>query len=40
MLHEFKVKNYLSFKEEQTLSMEATADKTYEDFFCIEIMYV
>ena len=37
MLHEFKVKNYLSFKEEQTLSMEATADKTYEDFFCIEM---
>lgn len=37
MILEFRVKNYLSFKEEQVLSFEPTADKTYEDIFCVEV---
>jgi uncharacterized protein len=35
MIHEFKVSNFLSFKEEQTLSFEATSDKTFEDIYCV-----
>lgn len=36
MILEFKVKNFLSIKEEQTLSFEATSDNTLEDYFIIE----
>lgn len=36
MIHEFSVKNYLSFKEEQTLSFEATKDTTYSDIFTVD----
>ena len=35
MIIEFKVKNFLSIKEEQTLSFEATADKTLEEYFVV-----
>ncbi|MCB9292557.1 MAG: ATP-binding protein [Lewinellaceae bacterium] len=35
MIHEFRVSNFLSFKEEQILSFEATSDKTFEGFFCV-----
>ena len=37
MILEFKVKNFLSFKDEQTISFEATSDKTLEDYFVSEI---
>jgi AAA15 family ATPase/GTPase len=37
MLLEFKVKNFRSFKNEQTLSFEATKDNTLEDYYCINI---
>lgn len=36
MIHEFSVKNYLSFKEEQTISFEATKDTTYSDIFTVD----
>lgn len=36
MIHEFSVKNYLSFKEEQILSFEATKDTTYSDVFTVD----
>ncbi|MCB0654132.1 MAG: ATP-binding protein [Saprospiraceae bacterium] len=36
MIHEFKVSNFLSFREEQTLSFEATSDKTFEDLYCVK----
>ena len=35
MIVEFKVKNFLSIKNEQVLSFEATADKTLEDYFTV-----
>jgi len=35
MILEFKVKNFLSFKEEQTISFEASTDKYLEDYHCI-----
>lgn len=35
MIHEFRVSNFLSFKEEQILSFEATSDKTFEDIYCV-----
>lgn len=35
MIHEFRVSNFLSFKEEQILSFEATSDKSFEGFFCV-----
>ncbi len=35
MIHEFKVSNFLSFKEEKTLSFEATSDKLYRDLYCV-----
>lgn len=35
MIHEFRVSNFLSFKEEQMLSFEATSDKTFEDIYCV-----
>lgn len=37
MILEFKIKNFLSFKDEQTISFEATSDKTLEDYFVSEI---
>lgn len=37
MILEFSVKNYLSFKEEQTLSFESTSDKTHEKYYCKKI---
>ncbi|MFT6963932.1 MAG: AAA15 family ATPase/GTPase [Flammeovirgaceae bacterium] len=36
MIHEFKVSNFLSFKDEQVLSFEATSDNSYEDLYCVE----
>jgi AAA15 family ATPase/GTPase len=36
MILEFKVRNYLSIKEEQVLSFEATSDNTLEDVFIAE----
>ncbi len=36
MIHEFSVKNYLSFKDEQTISFEATKDTTYSDIFTVD----
>lgn len=37
MIHEFRIKNVLSFKEEQILSFEASTDNTYQDLYCVEI---
>jgi AAA15 family ATPase/GTPase len=37
MILEFKVENYLSFREEQVLSFEPSADKEYESQYCVEI---
>ena len=37
MLLEFKVKNFLSFKDEQVLSFEASDDNSLEDLHCIEV---
>ncbi len=37
MLLEFKIKNFLSFKDEQILSFEATNDKHLDDYYCIKI---
>jgi len=36
MILEFKVKNYLSVKEEQALSFEATSDNTLEEHFIVK----
>lgn len=36
MILEFSVKNFLSFREEQTLSFEATKDTTYSDIFTVD----
>ena len=37
MIQEFKVKNFLSFKDEQSISFEASSDKTFEDIYCVEV---
>jgi AAA15 family ATPase/GTPase len=37
MILEFKVKNFLSFKEEQVLSLEANSDKYLQDYHCINV---
>jgi len=37
MILEFKVRNFLSFKDEQALSLEASSDKHLEDYHCINI---
>lgn len=37
MIHEVKIKNCLSFKDEQILSFEATSDKTHDDLYCVKI---
>ncbi|MEM1325538.1 MAG: AAA family ATPase [Bacteroidota bacterium] len=36
MIHEFAVENFLSFKEEQILSFEATASKAFENFYVVK----
>ncbi len=38
MIQEIKVKNFLSFREEVTLSFEATKDTTFEDYQVVEIV--
>lgn len=37
MILQFKVKNFLSFREEQTLDFTASADKTYEEYAIVKI---
>lgn len=37
MILQFKVKNFLSIREEQTLDFTASADKTYEDYAVVKI---
>lgn len=37
MIHEFRCKNVLSFRDEIELSFEATADKTYRDYYCVDV---
>lgn len=37
MIHEFKCKNVLSFRDEIELSFEATADKTHRDYYCVDV---
>lgn len=36
MILEFKIKNYLSFKEEVTFSFEATSDATLDDYYIVK----
>lgn len=38
MIFEFKIKNYLSFKDEVTFSFEATADKNLEEYYVTEVV--
>jgi AAA15 family ATPase/GTPase len=38
MILEFKIKNYLSFKEEVTFSFEATSDKNLEEYYVTEVV--
>lgn len=37
MILELRIKNFLSFREEQILSFEASTDKDYESQYCIEV---
>ena len=37
MILEFKVENYLSFREEQILSFEPSSDKEYESQYCVQV---
>ncbi|MFW5879894.1 MAG: AAA family ATPase [bacterium] len=37
MILEFKIQNFLSFKNEVTFSFEATKDKTHEDYYVTEV---
>lgn len=37
MIQELKIKNFLSFKNEATISFEATKDKKYEDYQVVEV---
>ena len=37
MIHEVRIKNVLSFKEEQTFSFEATKNKSYEDLYTVQV---
>ncbi len=37
MIHEFRVKNYLSFKDEQCLNFEASKDRHFEEYYCVEV---
>ena len=38
MILEFKIRNYLSFKDEVVFSFEATADDTLEDYYVTEVV--
>lgn len=38
MILELKVRNFLSFKEKVTFSFEATADKSFEDYYVTEVV--
>lgn len=38
MIQEFKVRNYMSFRDEVTLSFEATNDTTFEDTHVVEVV--
>ena len=40
MILQFKVKNYLSIREEQILDFTASADKTYEEYAVVKIKNV
>lgn len=37
MIQEFKIKNFLSFRDETTLSFEATKDDTFEEYQVVEV---
>lgn len=37
MIQEFKFKNFISFRDEVTLSFEATKDTTFEDYHIVEV---
>lgn len=37
MIQELKIKNFLSFKEEASLNLEATKDTTFEDYQVVEV---
>ena len=37
MILEFKVQNYLSFREEQVLSFDPSSDKEYESQYCVQV---
>ena len=37
MIHEIKIKNFLSFKDEVTFSFEATKDKSLENYYVREV---
>ena len=37
MILEFKVENYLSFREEQVLSFDPSSDKEYESQYCVQV---
>ena len=37
MILQFKVKNFLSVREEQTLDFTASSDKTYEEYAIVKI---
>jgi len=37
MIQELKIKNFMSFRDEVTLSFEATKDKTFEDSHIVEV---
>ena len=37
MVQELKIKNFMSFRDEVTLSFEATKDKTFEDSHIVEV---
>ena len=37
MILEFKVENYLSFREEQILSFDPSSDKEYESQYCVQV---
>lgn len=37
MIQEFKIKNFLSFRDETTLNFEATKDDTFEEYQVVEV---
>lgn len=38
MILEFKIKNFLSFKDEITFSFESTKDKSFVDYQVVEVV--